>query len=99
MGCLLVILSIFTPRVVIVVLWLFTNYLEAAYRSWIWPTLGFLALPTTTIAYAVAVNDLDSNDLAGPHELGLAGVILVVLGVVIDLGLVGGGARRSRRRS
>lgn len=98
MGCLLFVFSMITPRLVIVVLWLFTNYLDAAYGSWLWPTLGFFFLPATTITYAVAVNDLSSNNLAGPHEIGVAGVILVVVGVLIDLGIVGGGARRSRRR-
>jgi hypothetical protein len=98
-GCLLVLFSAIAPRMAIVVLWLFTNYLEAAYGSWLWPTIGFVVLPTTTIAYAVAVNDLSSNNLVGPHRVSVGGVILVVFGVLIDLGLIGGSARRSRRRS
>jgi hypothetical protein len=97
MGCLIVLFSLITPRVVIVVLWLFTNYLSAAYGSWLWPTLGFFVLPTTTLAYSVAVNDLSSNNITGPREIGLAGVILIVIGVLIDLGGIGGGARSRRR--
>ena len=97
MGCLIVLLSIITPRVVIVVLWVFTNYLSTAYGSWLWPTLGFFVLPTTTLAYAVAVNDLSSNNVTGPNEIGVAGVILIVIGVLIDLGLIGGSARSRRR--
>jgi hypothetical protein len=97
-GCLLVLFSLITPRLVIVVLWLFTNYLASAYGAWLWPTLGFFVLPTTTIAYAIAVNDLSSGNLVSGTEISTAGVIVIVLGLAIDLGLIGGGAR-SRRRS
>ena len=96
MGCLLVLFSLITPRLVIVVLWLFTNYLATAYGSWTWPTLGFFFLPTTTIAYAIAVNDLSSTPAVGGTEISAAGVIVIVLGVLIDLGVLGGGARSRR---
>jgi hypothetical protein len=95
-GCLVVVFSLITPRLVLVVLWL-TDYLAAAYASWIWPTLGFLFLPTTTIAYALAVNDLSSTPTVGDTEVSAAGVILIVVGVLIDLGAIGGGARSKRR--
>jgi hypothetical protein len=96
-GCLVVIFSLLTPRIVLLVLWL-TNYLEAAYGSWVWPTLGFFFLPTTTIAYAIAVNDLSSSSagVAGT-EISAVGVIAIVIGVLIDLGAVGGGARSRKR--
>jgi hypothetical protein len=96
-GCLLVLFSLITPRLVIVVLWLFTNYLATAFGDWLWPTLGFFVLPTTTIAYAIAVNDLPSNTVVGGTDISAAGVIVIVLGLLIDLGLLGGGARSRRR--
>jgi hypothetical protein len=92
MGCLIVILSLITPRFVVVVLWLFTNYLETAYGSWFWPTLGFFVAPTTTLAYAVARNDLST---AG-GGITAAGTVVIVVGVAIDVGLIGGNARRRR---
>jgi hypothetical protein len=92
MGCLIVILSLITPRFVVVVLWLFTNYLETAYGSWFWPTLGFFVAPTTTLAYAVARNDLST---AG-GGITAAGTVVIVVGVAIDIGLIGGNARRRR---
>jgi hypothetical protein len=92
MGCLIVILSLITPRFVVVVLWLFTNYLDAAYGSWFWPTLGFFVAPTTTLAYAVARNDLST---AG-GGITAAGTVVIVVGVAIDIGLIGGNARRRR---
>lgn len=94
MGCLLVLFTLITPRFVILVLWIFTNYLEV-YGSWFWPTLGFFVLPTTTIAYAVARNDLSTP--TGSIET--SGVVVIVLGVLIDVGLLGGGARSGRKSS
>jgi hypothetical protein len=94
MGCLLVLFTLITPRFVILVLWIFTNSLEV-YGSWFWPTLGFFVLPTTTIAYAVARNDLSTP--TGAIEA--SGVLVIVLGVAIDVGLLGGGARSRRKRS
>ncbi len=92
MGCCLgAILGLLTPRFVLLVLWLFTDYLSRAFHSFIWPFLGFFFLPTTTLAYAVAENEL--------HGLQGWGLALVIVGVIFDLGLMGGGARsRARRR-
>jgi hypothetical protein len=92
MGCLIVIVSLITPRFVVVVLWLFTNYLTTAYGSWFWPTLGFFVAPTTTLAYAVARNDLSTASGA----ITAAGTVVIVIGVVIDIGLLGGNARKRR---
>lgn len=98
MGCLVVLLGLVTPRFVIIVLWLFTSYLSRAFESGLWPTIGFLFLPTTTIAYAIAQNEL----AAAGGGLRAAGILVIVIGVAIDLGLLGGGGRgigkRSRRR-
>ncbi len=92
MGCLIVILSLITPRFVVVMLWLFTNYLATAYGSWFWPTLGFFVAPTTTLAYAVARNDLSTAS----GGITAAGTVVIVVGVAIDIGLIGGNARRRR---
>lgn len=95
MGCLIVVFSLLTPRIVLLVLWL-TDYLEMAYTTWIWPTLGFFLLPTTTIAYALAVNEFSSSPTVGGTDISAAGVIVIVIGVLIDLGVLGGGARSRR---
>jgi hypothetical protein len=89
MGCLIALLGLITPRFVLVMLWLFTNYLNRAFDSFILPFLGFLFLPTTTLAYAVAQNAF--NGLRG------FGLVLLILGILIDLGVIGSGAwwRRS----
>jgi hypothetical protein len=88
MGCLLAIIGLITPRLVLAVLWVFTNYLSRAFETFVWPLLGFFFLPTTTLAYAVANNSLD-----GFEGRGLA---VLILGVLLDFGLLGGGARARR---
>jgi hypothetical protein len=87
-GCLLALLGLITPRIVLALLWLFTTYLSRAFETFLWSLLGFFFLPTTTLAYAVAVNSLD-----GIEGWGLA---LLILGVLLDFGLLGGGARARR---
>ena len=56
--------------------------------------LGFLFLPTTTIAYAIAQNEFTT--VTGGIEA--TGIVLIVLGIVIDLGLLGGSGRGVARR-
>ena len=92
MGCLFAILALITPRFVVFVMWIFTDYLATAYGSWFWPTLGFFVAPTTTLAYAVARNDLST--VTG--SITAAGTLVIVIGVLIDIGLIGGGARGRR---
>ncbi|HEX5627396.1 MAG TPA: hypothetical protein VFY08_05185 [Actinomycetota bacterium] len=94
MGCLFAIVALITPRFILIILWLFTNYLNTAFSSGWWGLLGFLFLPTTTIAYAIAQNEFTT--VRGGVEA--TGIILIVLGIVIDLGLIGGSGRGVARR-
>ena len=83
MGCLAAALVLIAPRFVMIVLWIFTNYLSRAYEGWILPLIGFFVLPTTTLAYAIA-----ENETRGLRSWGL---ILVVFAALIDVGIWGGG--------
>lgn len=94
MGCLFAVVALITPRFILVFLWLFTDYLNAAFSSGWWGVLGFFFLPTTTIAYAVAQNEFTT--VTGGIET--AGIIVIVLGVALDLGLLGGSGRGIMRR-
>ena len=85
MCCILLVLALVGPRLALVLLWLFSDYLSRAYDSFVLPFLGFLFLPWTTIAFAIA-----QNAFGGLNGLGLLIVILAFLG---DIGVIGGGAR------
>lgn len=89
MGCLILIVFLAFPRIALVVLFFFSNYLERAYHGLLVPLLGFLFLPLTTLVYAWIVNS----------HLPLAGLnlIFLVIAVLVDLGSLGGGASHRRR--
>lgn len=86
MCCVLILLAFFTPRIVLFILWLFTDYLSRAYEGWVLPLLGFIFLPATTVSYAIA-----ENEFGGLNGLGL---IVLLIGLAVDIGLLGGGARQ-----
>ena len=91
MGCLIVLFALVTPRFIMVLLWLFTDYLSRAFGWFFWPLLGFFFLPTTTMAYAVAKNEF--------HGVKGWGLVVVILGVMIDFGLLGGSGRAIGQRA
>jgi hypothetical protein len=88
-GCLIGAVVLVLPRTIMVVLWIFSDYLSTAFGSWVWPLFGFFLFPTTTLAYAVAQNRYD-----GVTGFGL---ILVIVGVILDLGALGSGRGLGRR--
>jgi hypothetical protein len=80
-GC----LALGTPRLAILLVVLFSDYLGRAYETTIWPVLGFFFMPLTTLSYAFAVNS--NGSIEGMY------LVLVVVTVLLDLGLVGAGSR------
>lgn len=84
-GC----LALSMPRFAIILVVIFSNYIGRAFQTTLWPFLGFLFMPMTTLAYAWAINSRGS--VAGFH------LVVVVVAVLIDLGLIGGSASRRRR--
>jgi hypothetical protein len=87
MPCLLAVLVVAFPRVAIVLLYLFTNFFSGVFNTILVPILGFLFLPITLITYTyihnthMAVQDVTS-------------LVILFIAVILDLGLVGGAARR-----
>jgi hypothetical protein len=89
MPCLLLILFVAFPRIALVLIFLFSNYLQRAYHGVLLPLIGFLFLPLTTLAYAWMVN-------SGLPTTG-TNLLILIVAVVIDLGGLGGGAYHRRR--
>lgn len=89
MPCFLASLAFFFPRVVILILAIFSTWIGSAYDSWLWPVLGFFVMPYTTLAYALAMHS-DEGSVSGLY------LVLVIIAVMFDLGAWGGGGRQSR---
>jgi hypothetical protein len=88
MCCVVALLAFLGPRLAIFLLWLFTTYTTRAFDNFLLPFLGFLFLPWTTIAFAIA-----QNEFGGPSGIGL---VIIALGLLADIGVLGGGARSRR---
>ena len=91
MPCLILILFLIFPRIALLLIFLFSNYLERAYHGLIVPLIGFIFLPLTTLAYAWLVNT--HQPIAGLN------LVILIVAVIVDLFGWGGGEyhRRVRR--
>jgi hypothetical protein len=85
MPCLFALLAVAFPRVAIVLLWLFTTFFSVLHNNLLIPILGFLFLPLTLIVYTYLLR-------AYGGTLGATQLVFLFIAVVLDLGLVGGGA-------
>jgi len=74
-GC----LGLFAPRLVLLFLWIFTTLVDRAFSSFVWPLLGIVFLPFTTLFYVLVYSVPDHGPVG-------AGWILVFLGLLLDLG-------------
>jgi hypothetical protein len=91
MGCIAVFAALFFPRIILVLVWLLgKGWLQESYQSVLWPVLGFFLMPLTTLAYALAWH-MGEGSIQGP------GIVLLVIAVLVDLGLLGGGTRMQAR--
>ena len=89
MCCVFTTLVLFGPRLGILVWWLINPVrFTAAFGTWIWPLLGFILLPWTTLVYLII------------FPAGIVGFdwIWLGLGVLADVASHAGGAWGNRDR-
>jgi hypothetical protein len=88
-GCLLALLAAISPRLALVLVWIFTNLVDRAFEGFLLPLLGLIFLPLTTLVYVLAYRP----------AVGVTGWgwFFVVLAVLFDLGSYGGGVFSRRR--
>jgi hypothetical protein len=87
-ACLVLIVILAFPRMALVLLFLFSHYLQHAYHGLLLPLVGFLFLPLTTLAYAWMANT--GRPTAGVN------LLILIVAVVVDLGGLGHGVARRR---
>jgi hypothetical protein len=86
MPCVVALLAVISPRLALVAVFLFSDWLGDAFDSWLLPLIGFLLLPWTTLAYAT-MWAIGTNEVHGFEWF------IVVLAFVADLGSHAGSAR------
>ena len=89
MPCLIALLMIAFPRVAIALLYLLTSFFERAHLGLLILILGFLFLPLTTLVYSWILNT--------GHTLDGVYLVALVISVLADIGLLGGGEWHRRR--
>jgi len=89
--CLALIAGFIGPRLALFVWWVFGSKVDAAFGSWIWPLLGLIFLPWTTLAYVVAWGPLD-----GVSGLGW---LVVAIGLAGDIATYSSRAAKARYRT
>ena len=90
MPCIGVLFALFTPRLMIVILWLFTGWFKGMFGTALWPVLGFFFLPTTLLWYTAV-----QNWWAG--HWGVLQIIGLVIALMIDISPASGKRNRLRR--
>lgn len=75
---LVALLAILLPRLTMALLWLFTNWFDRVFPNILWPILGFIFLPLTTLWYSVV-----QNWFGGQWDI--VPIIGMVIAIVIDI--------------
>lgn len=90
MGCILAVFALFVPRLVMAAIFIFSHWFSQAYATVVWPVLGFIFMPYTTLAYMAAM-------LNNHHQVSGGWIVLLIVAVFIDLGGQGGYVSRRRQ--
>ncbi|HUO09934.1 MAG TPA: hypothetical protein VM008_16640 [Phycisphaerae bacterium] len=91
MGCcLFAIIGAIWPRLALIFIYLFTTLPQLVFKTTLWPLLGFLFVPTTTLAYELCVHYL------GRLEDNLWSLLIVLLAFLHDLTQLGLARRPAR---
>ena len=76
MPCLGVLFALITPRLLIVILWLFSEWFTGIFDTVLWPVLGFFFLPTTLLWYT-AVQHWWAGEWQAIQIIGLVIALLI----------------------
>ena len=77
MPCLFALIALITPRLVIVVLWLLSDWFTGVFDNFILPVIGFIFAPTTLLWYSAVQNWYGG-------EWGTMQIIVAVIALIID---------------
>lgn len=86
LGCMWVLITVMSPRIGLVFLWLLTDFVQRAFATWplqpwIWMILGILFLPWTTLFFMLVTVPFGA--------ISLWGWLFVLLGLAMDISSYG----------
>ncbi len=79
--CLMGLVALIVPRMLLFFIWLLTDWFSKAFEGWLWPLLGFIFMPYTTLVYMWAM-------MANNHHVSGYYVLFLILAIIIDLGSI-----------
>jgi hypothetical protein len=79
------------PRILVLILFFFTGWFRDSFDGYLLPFLGFLFLPITLLWYGIV-----QYYYAGAWTM--VPMVGIILAVLLDLGLIGKGARKRKKR-
>ena len=89
-GCFAVLIGAFAPRLGLILIWIFTDWVARAFDGILSPLLGLILLPYTTLIYVLV------------YEPGFGvsgfGWLLVIVGFLLDIASYTSGAYGNRDR-
>lgn len=89
--CAIALLALLGPRVLLVLIWIFDRpFFVGLANGFLIQVLGVIFLPWTLLGYAVSANWFPGNDFGG---LSILGIVITIIGLLLDLGSYGGGYR------
>jgi len=91
MPCLFALLALATPRLVIILLYLLTDWFQGVFGSALWPILGFIFLPTSMLWFSAVHNWWDGH-------WGLLQIIGMIIALSIDTSSSAASNRTRKRR-
>ncbi|HLD63483.1 MAG TPA: hypothetical protein VI913_01150 [Candidatus Peribacteraceae bacterium] len=86
MPLLVLLLGLIAPRLVMIVLWLFTGWFTNVFDTFVIPVLGFIFLPYTLLWYSVVQNYWGGT-------WGFWQIAFMLLALALDLGIPAGSRR------
>jgi len=89
MPCLFVVIALAMPRLVIALLWFFTNWFSGLFTTLLWPILGFVFLPTTFLWYTAVLRWFGGEWTLWP-------IVGIVIALLIDVSSPASSRRRPR---
>jgi len=86
--CLLFLMALFAPRLVLGLMWIFGERVDLAFDTFLWPLLGLIFLPWTTIMYV----------LLWSPGVGVEGSEWIIVGIAAAVDIASWSARMAKQR-